>query len=86
MENGTVSLLGAPWVQCMQGWEVERYITQNNGRQGLRSLLTGSPRHIWMIRYPESPRVTEEKETILTSTAVVAKSMPTLPTSAPPPI
>lgn len=57
------------WVQCMQGWEVERCKTQNNGRQGLRSLLTGSPQHIWAIRYPESPRVTEEKETILTSTA-----------------
>lgn len=25
---------GCPWVQCMQGWEVERYITQNNGSKG----------------------------------------------------
>lgn len=47
--------LGAPWVQCMQGWEVERYITQNNGRQGLRSLLMKPPAHLG----DQIPRITK---------------------------
>lgn len=38
-----------PWVGCAQGWGVERCVPMAV-RQGLRSLLTGSPQHVWAIR------------------------------------